>query len=145
MDLPKFNKKNILKFANELYNPKTGEYTKLCSGYLTHGVDKDECRVMHCGLGELYYHFEGKHPGKILSGNVDIKQSEGQIAKHFSNKPSVTNKTQVTKILNSIPGVNDAYTFVDTGGPYEKYKKHNFKTRAQNVAKKIRSLAKYVK
>ena len=132
MKLPKFNKKNIRKFANELYNSKTGEYTKLCSGYLTHDVDKEECRVMHCGLGELYYHFEGKHPGRTLSGNVEVKKGEEEITNHFANKPGVTNKREVGKILNSIPGVNDAGS-------------HNYETRAKQVADKIRTLAKYVK
>lgn len=55
---PVLNKKNLIKFANNLYK-ETGEkieYMPLCEGTLAKGNGE----ILHCALGELYEEFVGK-------------------------------------------------------------------------------------
>lgn len=53
----------LLKVAKDIYDPKDRSYLRLCGGTLQNGPDpKDKKRVMHCGLGELYFAMMGQHP-----------------------------------------------------------------------------------
>lgn len=53
----------LLNLANDIYNPKTKKFLRLCDGTLENGPDPtDETRPMHCGLGELYFAMTGVQP-----------------------------------------------------------------------------------
>jgi hypothetical protein len=57
------NRKFLLDVADRIYNSKQRSYLRLCEGTLQGEVDpKNPKRVMHCGLGELYYQMTGNHP-----------------------------------------------------------------------------------
>ena len=52
----KFNRKNLIKFANSIFYEKDGweHYTHLCKGDLT---KKNKNGELHCILGEMKVHF----------------------------------------------------------------------------------------
>lgn len=133
----KFNRRNMFKFANELYNEKTGEYTRMCNGYLTApNKDSKTCDVIRCGLGELAWRFLGEHPGSKYARrdgnkNITVIMQEKEIARHFAEKPTVVNVKKAKTILNQIPDRNDC---ADT-----------YAQRARVVADKIREFAKLIR
>lgn len=56
--------------ADDIYDPMTGSYLRLCKGKLQNGPDpEDACRIMHCGLGEAYYAVKGDHPDPLSSSS----------------------------------------------------------------------------
>lgn len=59
------NRKFLNDFAKKIYDPKTKKFTRLCHGTLVsikRNKDKKIVKVMHCGLGELYYAMTGTEP-----------------------------------------------------------------------------------
>lgn len=59
----KVTRKFLLDLANDIYDPKTRRFMRLCDGKLQNGPDPtDETRPMHCGLGELYFAMTGAQP-----------------------------------------------------------------------------------
>lgn len=53
----------LLDLADDIYDPKTRRFMRLCKGVLQNGPDPtDSKRSMHCGLGELYFAVFGKQP-----------------------------------------------------------------------------------
>ncbi len=67
------DKKFMNDLADEIYNPSTKKYLRLCTGTLRNGPDPvDEDRPMHCGLGELYFKMTNRQPNlsKITEDDV---------------------------------------------------------------------------
>lgn len=59
----KIDKKFLLKLADQIYNPKTKKFLRLCDGELQNGPDPtNKKRSMHCALGELYFAATGLQP-----------------------------------------------------------------------------------
>jgi hypothetical protein len=58
-------RKFLLNLADDIYEPKTRKFLRLCNGTLQNGPDpKDAKRSMHCGLGELYFAMTGRQPNQ---------------------------------------------------------------------------------
>lgn len=63
--MKKVTRSFLLRLADRIHNPATGEFLYLCRGVLTNGPDPtNKRRTMHCGLGELYYAITGQHPDR---------------------------------------------------------------------------------
>jgi hypothetical protein len=61
--MKKVTSKFLNDLADQIYDPKTGAFLRLCNGTLQNGPDlEDEQRPMHCGLGELYFAMTGVQP-----------------------------------------------------------------------------------
>ena len=59
----KVTRQFLLGLANDIYDPSTRRFLRLCTGTLQNGPDPvDGERTMHCGLGELYFAMTGKQP-----------------------------------------------------------------------------------
>lgn len=57
------DRKFLMDLANNIYNPKTKRFLRLCNGTLQSGPDPtNPRRPMHCGLGELYFAMTGRQP-----------------------------------------------------------------------------------
>lgn len=69
------------RLADDIYDPTTGSYLRLCKGKLQNGRDPDDaCRIMHCGLGEVYYAVKGEHPNPHIT-----KMSDAQAVRAISD------------------------------------------------------------
>lgn len=67
------DRKFLLRLANDIYDPSTKSFLRLCDGTLQNGPDPtDEERPMHCGLGELYYAMTGKQPKESNVSEEDV-------------------------------------------------------------------------
>jgi len=134
--MPALNKKNLIKFANNLYKETKEkiEYMPLCEGTLAQGNGE----VLHCALGELYEEFIGRvarratkneiknyknhevnpedgfifadnmgHPHTTLKDAVVIfKDDEQAISELFSIAKIKRNRTKFSMGLNIIPEIN---------------------------------------
>ncbi len=107
---PKKNKvivtrKWLLDFADTIYNPKTKEFLSLCDGTLQNGPDpEDKKRVMHCGLGELYFQLTGKQP---KAAHVEESGVIAEVIEHSSLLKVVADeKVALKKLLDNlkVPG-----------------------------------------
>lgn len=59
----KVTRKFLNDLADDIYNPKTRKFLRLCNGKLVNGPDPTNMqRPMHCGLGELYFAMTGEQP-----------------------------------------------------------------------------------
>ena len=104
----------LLNLANDIYNPKTRRFLRLCNGKLQNGPDPtDEERPMHCGLGELYFAMTGTQPEfdgvseddvvnlaverSLFAGQADAKEKEAQAS--FRNAKSAIKKMKLRTSL----------------------------------------------
>lgn len=119
-------KKVLLKIADRIYNPVTGDFLKLCKGTLQNGPDPDmPSRTMHCALGELFYAVTGEQPSSLEV--FAYKSSESNIADAIARRANQDiNSTFRNKIYNLVY-IND-----DT---------RTFESRAKKVAKGLREAA----
>lgn len=122
----------FLRLADQIYDPKTRKFLRLCDGELQNGPDPtDKERTMHCGLGELYFAMTGDHPrGHVREDGIielAIKRLPKQCLDHIQD--------EVRDTLDEIPEAND-----DVSG--DKY--DDYRSRACHVAKKLREAAKLV-
>lgn len=119
----KFDKKNALAFAEELYSEKDGEvrFLKLCSGELSNG--KAGKRTMHCAVGEAYFKFVSQDMRQVLSYDLKEKeydselcpQSDGStaaaidalVAKAALKLPTKANKRKLTDAIYDCVETND--------------------------------------
>lgn len=75
------NKKFMLDLANDIYDPKTKRFMRLCDGTLQNGPDpKDDTRPMHCGLGELYFAMTGHQPKEDHVSEGDVIQKAVELS-----------------------------------------------------------------
>lgn len=96
------NRKFLLDLANDIYDPKTRRFLRLCCGTLQNGPDPtDEERPMHCGLGELYYAMTGMQPhGDYKTGVPSVNEAD---VIDMACKLSTLNKHR-TKTISAIKG-----------------------------------------
>ncbi len=158
------NRKFMLDLANDIYNPKTRSYLRLCTGTLSNGPDPEDAkRTMHCGLGELYFAITGENPRNVSEADVvhlAIDQSTLKNTEVTKNlllgyldqlglSESVIRETielsdgedlapkgmqEFRELLDGIPDVND-------DDPIENSPAHQFRSRAQRVAAQLRKAA----
>lgn len=58
----------LLSVADNIYNPTTKKFLRLCNGKLQNGPDPvDKKRPMHCGIGEIYFAMSGIQPNARFS------------------------------------------------------------------------------
>lgn len=70
------NQQFLLDLANDIYDPKSRKFLRLCDGKLTNGPDPtDSTRPMHCGLGELYYAMTGRHTTEDHVSEDDVVET----------------------------------------------------------------------
>jgi hypothetical protein len=114
-------KKVLLKIADRIHNPVTGDFLKLCKGTIQNGPDPDmPSRTMHCALGELYYVITGKQPNSLGVYELEIAN---EIARRANQDENSTFRNKIYKLLC----INE-----DTS---------TFESRAKKVAKSLREAA----
>ena len=153
----KVTKKWMLDFANSIYNPKTKKYLNLCNDTLQNGPDpKDSCRIMHCGLGELYFAMTGKQP-------EDTGVTEGGVVKLAVSSSTVVDaekaaQAKIEKFAKELPA-----RFIENNGilevideyrpllhsllddiPNENDHSGTYQIRAKRVAAILREAAEYL-
>jgi hypothetical protein len=115
-------KKVLLKIADRIHNPVTGDFLKLCRGTLQNGPDPDmPSRTMHCALGELFYMVTGVQPNNLTT--VD----ESLIADHISRRAYKSSNSLFRHRIYYLMYAND--------------RARTFETRAKKVAKVLRGAA----
>lgn len=136
---PQVTRKFLLNLARYIYNPKTKKYLNLCTGVLVNGPDPNNPkRLMHCGLGELYFKMTGKHPSKTLGESTVLtmalnrsslayafdkmsnealavinksdlsEESKIRLRLHFSRMVYDPDIDRFTSLLRSVADVNDS-------------------------------------
>lgn len=163
----KVNRKFLLNLADDIYNPKTKSFLRLCDGKLQNGPDPtDSTRPMHCGLGELYFAMTGMQPEEARVSEDDVideavelstlreqkEKWEAQIEKlavpDFVKEAALAAlnedgkyqapEAEFRRILNEIPSSND-----DEQG--DVCDVATFKARSKRVAEKLREAAELLK
>jgi len=65
------DRKFLMQLADDIFNPRTQKFLRLCDGVLQNGPDPtNPKRPMHCGLGELYFAMTGRQPTAV--GEADV-------------------------------------------------------------------------
>jgi len=169
LNKPILNKKNLIKFAKNLYKDtgKKIEYMPLCEGALA----KANGQVLHCALGELHEEFIGKIARRATKDelkkryNNNIQPYDGFISKKDSmTKKAVVIFKQDDKVIDDLiniakiknkakfnMGMNNIAEINDEAGPYEeeytkqKYSKQDlYIERAKNVQEHLLEIAEYL-
>lgn len=128
-------KRDLERLANQIYNPKTGKYLRLCCGVMKNGPDTITGRTSHCGLGELELLMTGKEPRRGVTEDRVIYRA-GRLAKN-ELKASAGPGEDLVKLrfaaaLEGVMGENDG-VWGDAEGDY--------RSRARAVAKQLRAAA----
>lgn len=156
-------RKFLLNLANDIYNPKTKKFLRLCDGVLQNGPDPEDAkRPMHCGLGELYFAMTGLQPDgagvneddviklalkqsplyneeaalllKVREAILDVDPMDvTEILNAVAALHSNKKVVKFTQILESIPDVNDGCGSQCDNG--------TFRNRSLRVAKLLRTAA----
>lgn len=106
----KVTRKNMLKFADLIFNPKTKRYLPLCSGTLENGPDESG-REMSCALGDMYYFFVSKKPIKTVDKNGDpvMSVTDYDVVCRMFNRSSPHDPfgDELVYALEKVPSIND--------------------------------------
>jgi hypothetical protein len=69
----KVDRKFLMGLANAIYNARTRQFLRLCDGQLQSSPDPTNVeRIMHCGLGELYFAMTGLQPEEMSVKEYDV-------------------------------------------------------------------------
>jgi hypothetical protein len=127
-------KKVLLKIADRIHNPVTGDFLKLCKGTLQNGPDPDmPSRTMHCALGELYYIVTGKQPH-------DAHVSEEFVASEITKRTLVGSKEGYKGAGSRTEAFRESIYLLMGSNDSSR----TFKQRASNVAKALRKAAELI-
>lgn len=126
------NRKFLTDLANDIYDPKTRRFMRLCAGTLQNGPDPTNTnRLMHCGLGELYFSMTGKQPKIRAVTEDDVVDLVVRLCPLKNSRSSV----EFREAISEIPYIND------NSACFSKNNYDEYRSRAARVAKQLRKAA----
>lgn len=161
--IEKLTKKFMLDLAKQIYDSKNRCYLNLCQGTLQNGPDpKDKQRIMHCGLGELYFAMTGKQPevdnvseSDVVHLAASLVDFDGAEDKRRKAVAAQIKKLKVDEHLKAYlldtandydPGEDPEAEFIDLleNIPSRNDGSETYKERAQEVARTLKEAAEYL-